>query len=76
MTWFEGVGMEPKEESFLRTLHFHIFENSKEEQRLMGNHEFDSENAAIRNDQKISSVREVGKMLNQIVKDYLEACER
>ena len=58
-------------DNFLTALYFEYFESIEEEKRLRNIHEFSSDNANIRNDQKIADAREHSKKINELIKTYL-----
>ncbi len=58
-------------DNFLTNLYFEKFENTQEEKRLMGLHDFDSESSAHRNDEKISGCRKTGRLIDKLIDTYM-----
>jgi len=60
-------------DNFLTFLYDKFFIAVKQEKKHMEIHDFDSDNSAIRNDEKISQARETVKLMTQIIEKYSEA---
>ena len=63
--------MDKQQRAFLKSLHYMMFENTEKEQEYRQNHTFQSENEAIRNDQKIADCQVQQKMLDCIIDEFL-----
>jgi hypothetical protein len=62
-------------DNYLTTLYFKLFKNREREEKLMHNTEWDDSpqghDLNIRNDQQISEVREINKMLSNLIDEYI-----
>jgi hypothetical protein len=62
-------------DNFLTSLYFLLFTNRKREGELMKNNTWDDSQSGhdsnIRNDQQITEVREIDKMLSELIKEYI-----
>ena len=63
-------------DNFLTTLYFELFKNREREKKLMDNHDWtddqDGHDKQIRNDQQITEVRGVDKLLSKLIKQYIQ----
>ena len=57
--------------NFLTKLYFEYFKLREQETKLRGIHDFDSDNANIRNDQMIADTQEQTKLLKSLIESYL-----
>ena len=65
--------MDKQQITFLKSLHFLMFENAEREHEYRETHTFKNENDAIRNDQKIANCQVQQKMLDCIVGEFLRS---
>jgi len=65
--------MDKQQRAFLKSLHYMMFENTEREHGYRIDRTFQSENEAIRNDQKIADCQVQQKMLDCIVGEFLRS---
>lgn len=59
-------------DNFLTILYSEYFKIIEKEKGFRGNHDFDSENSNIRNDQSIAGCMETSKILEYLISKYIE----